>query len=310
MSYQYISLRYDSDRINQDVDIREVIRRYAGIDPYTKGNTNIHCPSLSHIDKNPSAHIYRDGNNCYCFSCAKRFTPISIVQEHTNASFPEACRILIQEFDLSMSRYSNIDEVERAKAKREEARRKNEYLDFFPLTADDCAVLGMDDAFSTKYENPDYEEMKLYYSDAPRYYTKASIVEMWECSKDTIEDMLLVMSQTRSDHYKSIISADTNSFHEIYALHNAREWGEASKIDDAIQQYGIDMFSNITLTERQRHLVDDLKELQNIADRIAMCEEMCEKIADVRSKLMQHQNEREAALSKLSVQQRESAERN
>lgn len=179
-----------------------------------------------------------------------------------------------------------------------------------PLTADDCAVLGMDDAFATKYENPDYQEMKLYYSDAPRYYTKASIVEMWECSKDTIEDMLLVMSQTRSDHYKSIISADTNSFHEIYALHNAREWGEASKIDDAIQQYGIDMFSNITLTERQRHLVDDLKELQNIADRIAMCEEMCEKIADVRSKLMQHQNEREAALSKLSVQQRESAERN
>lgn len=284
-------LRYDIEAINKDVPIREVIERYTGIDTNTRGN--IPCPSLSHTEKTPPAHIddTHGINNCFCFSCLQNFNPVDIVMQHTKTTPSEACKILIDDFGLPLSSYSNIAEIEYQK-EQQRAASQGVYVDIFPLTIDDCKTLGMSDAFATQIPNPNYEEEKKYYADATKYMQKASIVDMWKSCKEVIEEMLLNMAISGIQERKRTIEADTETFGEIYALHNRSEWLEAEKIQKAVEKYNIGMFSSTQMSEKQRHLVDDITELQITAERIADNEEKILALEVVRDKVLAAQNER------------------
>jgi hypothetical protein len=284
-------LRYNSDLINRDVPIREVIERYTGIDTNTSGN--IPCPSKKDDAKTPPAYICdTDGQNkCFCYSCLHEFTPIDIVMQHTNVSLYEACKKLIDDFGLPLATYSNISEIEDLK-EQQRAASQDVYVDMFPLSIEDCKTLGLHDAFATEIPNPNYETERKFYTDAQKYISKASIIDMWKSCKEVIEGMLLNIAISGIQERKKTIEADTSTFKEIFALHTHSEWKEAEKIQNAVEKYNIGMFSQTQMSEKQRHLVDDITELQMTAERIAENEGQLLAIEAVRDKVLAAQNKR------------------
>lgn len=293
-----VPLRYNADALNEDVPIRDAIERYAGIDTSVKGS--IHCPSPAHVDKKPSAYIYdrHPKNNCYCFSCNKNFTPISLVMENTNSSFPEACQILIRDFGLSMSRYSNIDEVERARAKEQGAAERDEFYEVFPLDNDDCRVIGIVDAFSQVIPNQNYEdEMKLISGGSvKKSFARPSLSQLWENDKECIEEMLVGICDERLGKVEQLAFAEKQNFFDIYSLHTPMEWQEAEKLQDAKQKYNIGLFGNIKMTAKQRHYIDDMFELQQTAERVAEYEDLHIEISKIKDKILSQANERKKAM--------------
>lgn len=289
-----VPLRYDADALNENVPIRDAIERYAGIDTSVRGSIN--CPSPAHIDKKPSAYIYdrHPKNNCYCFSCNRNFTPISLVMECTNSSFPEACQILIRDFGLSMSRFSNIDEVERAREKAQGAAERNEFYEVFPLDNSDCQLIGVGDAYSQSISNPNYEEEMQFLEggSAKKSFARPSLVQMWEDDKAGIEEMLLGICEERLNRADSLIYAEKQAFFDIYSLHTAAEWQEAEKLLDARKKFNIGMFGNIKMTAKQRHYIDDISELQKTAERVADYEDLRMEINKIREKILKQADER------------------
>ena len=296
---KFIPLHFDTEAINQDVPIRAVIQRYAGIDTDVRGN--IRCPSPTHVDNKPSAAIYdrHPKNNCYCFSCNTNFTPITVVMENTHSSLPEACQMLIRDFGLSMSRYSNIDEVERAKAARSNnADEISDYYETFPLSKEECDTIGVD-LYSQKIPNSNYDEEVKYNPDCPRYFHRPSIMEMWQEDKESVEEMLVGICHEYMTYMKNSIDAEKKSFFSIYSLHTKSEWNEAQKLLDAKERYNITLFSDITMTLKQRHYISDIEDLQETAERIAVFEDKYIEYENIAKKINEQQEERRKAMEKL-----------
>lgn len=281
-------IRYDDKAINADVPIRDVLERYAGINTNTKGGM-VHCPSPDHIDNKPSAKIYDKGahcgNNCFCFSCGKSFSAITIVMEHTGKQFPDACQELIDTYGLPMSRYSNINEIEIM----EDMSKKNEV---FPLTADDCEALGLAAPYETKILNEHYEEELLTNPNAQQYFVRPSLLQMWENDKKNVEEMLLGICADKKQRICDIISAETTAFNEIYSLHTNAQWSEANKLVEAVDKYSIDVLSKFKLSDNQRGLIADVRELHSICEVIAEQEDHIAAIDAVKDKIISFQTSR------------------
>lgn len=284
----FIPLRYDTKRINEDVPIRQVLALYTDINTDTRGNVS--CPSVSHIDKKPSAKIYdqHQGNNCHCFSCGRNYKPIDIVMEHKNATLPEACEMLINDFGLPMSHYSNIDEVERVNG----AIKKGRFVDNFPLNRDDCAVLGYEkSAFSFEIDNLNYG-----YVDGEEEKIKLpSLSDLWNDNADNrrnIEAMLLGRCTEYKEMYTNCIQAETDRFKALYSLRTQGEWNEAKLIQKALDKNNIGTFSNVQLTIRQREMSNDIRELYEICENIDYYEARYRQVDAVEQKLINHQKER------------------
>lgn len=266
---EYINLTYDSKRINEDVPIRQVLALYTDINTDTRGNVS--CPSTSHIDKKPSAHIYDhpNGNNCKCFSCGVNYSPIDVVMEHKNVSFPEACKMLIADFGLSMSHYSNIDEVERVNG----ALRSGKFIERFPLDKSDCEVLN----YAYIPENSQFPSMSDLWQDS-------------EESRKSIEDMLFARCAEYKEMYTSYIQNETERFNALYSLREKGEWNEAKLIKKALDK--VSALTDIKLTARQRELHNDIRELYEMCENIDYYETKYKQVDEVEQKLRSHQNER------------------
>lgn len=150
-------LKFDSDRINQDIDITEVLRRYRP-DLHISSNGKCLCPV--HKEKTPSAQIYKDKNIIKCFGCGFCGDPIGLARKllPEQLSFREVCEQLLGDMGLNYRNYCNIDEVEAAK----NARRANCFHDHFPITEEDIETLGL--------HNPHRQEEMKFAVDAPDYY--------------------------------------------------------------------------------------------------------------------------------------------
>ena len=281
-------IRYDEKAINADVPIRDVLERYAGIKSNAKGGM-VHCPSPQHVDNKPSAKIYDKGancgNNCFCFSCSKSFTAITVVMEHTGKQFPEACQELIDTYNLPMSRYSNINEIEIM----EEMGERNE---IFPLSSDDCEILELAAPYETKIKNEHYEEELLTNPNAQQYFVRPSLLQMWENDKKSVEEMLLGICADKKQRVCDKISAETTAFNEIYALHTTAQWNEANKLVEAVDKYGIDAMSKFRLSDNQRGLIADVRELHGICEIIAEYEDRIIAIEGVENKIVSFQASR------------------
>lgn len=292
-----IPFRYDTKAINQDVPIRDVIRQYTGEEADAHGK--IRCPSPSHDDKKPSAYIYdtHPQNQCHCFSCGETYKPIDIVMKNTNCSFGDACKMLIRDFGLPLSHYSNIDQIEAEQAKARLAKEQNGFFETFPLTPDDCKFLGIPEAYSQLIPNPNYDKEVKYNPNCPKNLKILSLAEMWENDKEGTEEMLLGICYQRKDTVRNTIDAEKKSFFNIYALHTKSEWNEAQKLLEAKERLNIGLFSNITMTAKQRRYITDIEDLQTTADRIAVYEDRYMTYDNVAKKIITQQEERKRALA-------------
>lgn len=130
---------YYKDELNKAVPIADVMNAY-GLD--VAFGRNVECPSPSHEDKYPSAKIYKKGNNCYCFSCNRNFTPIKIVMEYENLSdneLPKACQILCEKFGLDRRDFGKDIELDTNYAKED---------DPFPFSYDELRLIGLEKSYA------------------------------------------------------------------------------------------------------------------------------------------------------------------
>lgn len=179
-------IRYDTERINADIPIRDVIERYTG--SKVTSNGVIRCPSPTHEDRHPSAKVYDKTNTCHCFSCNTTFTPITLAKMYNpNLSFPELCRKLIDDFRLDLYSYSNAEEVEKVNGTMD----KDKFVDTFPLTRDELRFLGING-----------------YAGLPQWNIPC-IETWWADSKDSIEEMMLSYCESkREDLQKASVLYD------------------------------------------------------------------------------------------------------
>lgn len=250
-------IKYYGDLINRDVPIKDVIQQYLGETPDRSGK--VHCPSPAHEDKHPSASINtKNGNNyCYCFSCSKGFSPISIVMENvTNGDFRQACEMLINDFGLSMSQYSNYDEVQ---------AEKRGLIEAFPFTADDCKALNFD-AISLKSE--------------------------WLKDKEEIEEIIFERCKNKVELTKELIAEETACFYNIYASHTEEEWKRAEEMQAFREKNNLTLISSVKLNPTDRELANELVTLHGICERIADLQDYCKALEKIPSKINRARQER------------------
>ncbi len=284
MAYEGVPLRYDAKAINNAIPIEQVYEKY--VEPITNNKNMVKCPSRSHLDKTPSAHLYKGscGNNCRCFSCNKSFSPISIVMEQTGADFPKACQQLIDDFNLPLESFSNALQVE--------SYKKAAVKDNFPLSSEDCNLIHLPSPFCTTLPNLNYEEERELYEEASEFYRMPSLYDVWNDDKDTTEDMIIGICDEHIERYKAIIKEDEALFKDIFSLINKEsEVGESEKLKEADEKYGI-RNKNIKMSPRQRELLAIQDKLQNISEEIAIMEDKITEIETVRNKVIETQKER------------------
>lgn len=284
MAYEGVPLRYDAKSINRDIPIEQVYERYVG--PITNNKNMVKCPSRSHLDNSPSAHLYkgRCGNNCRCFACNITFSPVSIVMEQTGLDFPKACQQLIDDFNLPLEMYSNASQVENYKMSAAK--------ELFPLSADDCELIHLPSPFCTSIPNLNYSKDREVYENAPEFFKIPSLFETWENDKDTTEDMIIGICDERIEQYTAIIHENENLFKSIFSLINKEsEVVESEKLKEADEKYN---FKNgtIKMTPRQRELLGIQDKLQSISEEIAILEDKIESIEDVKCRLLESRKER------------------
>ena len=297
MARNKVAMHYYTKEINRDVPIREVISRYTDVNVNVRGN--IRCPSPQHTDNKASAHIYENTNSCKCFSCQSMFSAIDIVMLNTGCSLGDACRTLIDDFGLSLSQYSNYDEYMRA---RDAFNGKaDEIVESFPITIQDCELIGLKGAFNRSIENANYEDEVKINPNAKRTFQRPSLVQMWENDKPSIEEMIINKCEDLIHQYKELAFSDENSFRTIYSLHTNEEWNEAQKLQQAIAKC-VAQQTNIQLTDKQRTLMQDLRELGNRADDIAHYEDKVMAVEAVKKKVIDLQTERNKAQEKKQAQ--------
>lgn len=221
--------RYYTEDIKRDIPIRDVIMKYTDIDVDRKGN--ISCPSPDHDDKKPSAHIYPDANICKCFSCNSTFDVFSIVMMNTGQSFSEACKTLLEDFNLPLERYSNIEEVRRERNNLKEVKEQ----DPFPLSIPDLKLLDL--PIGSNIPNPDFqewtydEETKAYKRNGeiyslPRELHIMPLQEQWNDkeSRADIESIILKKCEDAVEKYNSAKDWYTHLVSTYYETHTKEDF--------------------------------------------------------------------------------------
>lgn len=226
-------LRYDAELINQSIPIQEVIERYTDI-VIIKGSCR--CPSPSHEDSSPSAHIYESTNRCFCFGCHKSFTPITIAMNVFNLQFPDACEKLIYDFGLSLENCSNISELEKVDG--------SEQAEVFPLNANECSLIGLVGAFKTTVANPFYGELieeddgYSYSNDSlPKSFKVKSLPEIWKENPFDTEEMLINKCDETIGQLNEWCVDTMESYTQLYESRNKAFWQEALRIEEAVKKY-------------------------------------------------------------------------
>lgn len=285
MAYEGVPLRYDAKAINRDVPIEQVYEKYVG--PITN-NKMVKCPSPSHPDKSPSAHLYKGscGNNCRCFTCNVTFSPVSIVMEQTGLDFPKACQQLIDDFNLPLEMYSNASQVENYK--------KSANKEKFPLSADDCELLKLPSPFSTAIPNLNYAQEREIFENAPEFIHVTPLYVIWEDDKNTTEDMILSKCDERIETYTAIIQEDEALFKSVFSLiKKESEVVESEKLKEGDEKFNFRK-GTVKMTDRQRELLGIQDKLQSISEEIASLEDKIEGIEDIRNRVLEAQKERES----------------
>lgn len=92
--------KYDIDKINRDLSLRELIKRESGIDAVDAGNkqTKVCCPL--HDEDTPSFFIDKDDNGFKCFGCGAGGDIIKFIMLYRNLDFISAAEYLNDTYNL------------------------------------------------------------------------------------------------------------------------------------------------------------------------------------------------------------------
>ena len=88
------NMTYDTSAIKSVISCRELCENN-GIAVNSKGKAR--C--VFHDDAHASMHVYDDG--VHCFSCGAHTDVIGLAQELYGVNFPEACRILAEQYGIA-----------------------------------------------------------------------------------------------------------------------------------------------------------------------------------------------------------------
>ncbi len=274
-----MQLRYDTEAINRDIPIKEVIERYAGINVNVRGN--IACPAPDHTDSHPSAKIYEHSNTCHCFSCQSNFSPISLAKDyHPDLTFPDVCKLLVEDFGLSLERYSNIDEVRRV----QNAAKRNEFADTFPLDADELKSIGLNAAYGGR--------AKSGYDNTNEGMLFPSLQEIWKSDKESVETMLIEKCNEVMDNIRLDIQKQ-NNISEKWNSYSENEKGEIQKTYEAVLKYQ-DAYLNgkIKLNDKQKQGLETMLESRNTENTISFYKSELHHIDELKEKIRSQQAER------------------
>lgn len=84
--------KYDTEAINANVDIVELVSRYA---PLKKDGKEYKALCLFHTEKSPSMTVSPDKGFLHCFGCGAHHDPISFLMAVEGVDFKESCRRLL-----------------------------------------------------------------------------------------------------------------------------------------------------------------------------------------------------------------------
>lgn len=323
-------LRYDTNRMNEDIPIRDVISLYTG--RTVRGQSNISCPSPKHPDdKHPSAHVYDKDNRCKCFACGENFSPISLAKEYyPELSFPDLCQKLIDDFHLDVYSYSNKQEVEMAK----DASSKNKFFDFFPVTEDDLNTIGLHNpkrdleftyaVRATDYFNHFYGEIpplaETHDKDGNEILMQCSagearemgiltrtpdknheyitgiptIQELWREDKKGTEEMIVGKCHETID---DLICQIENAENEVETYRNTHTTNQIKEADKLREGY-IKAVANgydVRLSDAQREKINGLYEFEKTKSLISLYNQKLDSAKKVLKKVQEHQQERKNA---------------
>ena len=288
-----VPLRYDLDAINKAVPIEDVIRRYSGIDTSRRGN--ISCPSPNHSDKKPSAHIYSHTNTCTCFACGRTFTPLTIVKENMNVSLPNASQMLIDDYNLDMEYYSNIAEVRKAKADIKQGKT----TDIFPLTPQECKLIGLESAMATTVLNPLYDtkDQEESYSYGDKYIRIENLSETWKRDRNAVEAMLVEKCDETIEGINNRILLATQSIGEFIAGFAESKYTEAVKVYEAYEKYNTPE-RPLKLTEEQFDMVCAITMIKQEQEMLFQSISEKSNVEEMRERIIAHRKDRVAEKSK------------
>lgn len=214
MAINKVSLHYNAEELRYAVPITDVIAYYAGIDTNNSERKQIRCPFPDHKDQHPSAKIYHETNTCSCFACGQGGDIITLVRAIRQVDFKEACRILINDFNLNEYEYSNKAEYEAFLKSKEE--NKSEYIDYFPLHTDELKTIGIrynGGIVINEYTDNDGDTVGNCNFQAP------SVQKMWREDKETTEEWLIELADSTIDGYieeKKNAEEEVKTFYRKY----------------------------------------------------------------------------------------------
>lgn len=331
MKHNIPRLHFDTELINADISIREAIAMYTDINPYVRGN--ISCPSSTHKDKKPSAHIYEDSNRCKCFGCGCRYDPISLAKEYyPTLSFPDLCRKILEDFDMDIRQYSNIEEVEKAK----DAADKDIFYDVFPITSDEMSFIGLHNPSwngneSFAVSRAEYDKAMGYDSQCDETYPDTiyiskneaaelgfispdekkwfkatpTLQEIWKNDKDFIEEMIMNKCQEKMDSLVEEIESIRETAAVYQRTHTPDDIKAVNKFRDAFIAASVTSFKSgkeVTISEVRRNQINELYAFESSQQDIISLHRSFEKAEGIMKKVQDHRKEREACQNQTKSQ--------
>jgi DNA primase (bacterial type) len=113
---------YENDEIKRRVKLRDVLKRYGGMEPDRKG----FCRCPFHGEKTASMKIYDSNDSFYCFGCGQGGNAVNLCAAFCGISYLDALKRIDADFGLNVFRPTSAMERTRQAAKRELEQRRKE----------------------------------------------------------------------------------------------------------------------------------------------------------------------------------------
>ena len=113
---------YENDEIKRRIRIRDVLKRYGGMEPDRKG----FCRCPFHREKTASMKIYDSNDSFYCFGCGQAGNAVNLCAAFFGISYLDALKRIDADFGLNVFRPTSTMERTRQAAKHKLEQRRKE----------------------------------------------------------------------------------------------------------------------------------------------------------------------------------------
>ena len=248
------------------VPIVEVIEEYTGNHPNRSGM--VKCPNPEHTDENPSAKCYENSNSCHCFSCSQSFSPMDIIMLNTEVNFPEACKMLIDDFGLDVYHYSNLAEIEQELY----AMEHKEYFEVFPLDLPEMRLIGFE---STSYtgvitQKEIIEDEFLGMETLSRQFRTPTLKQLWDEpeNREWVESMILQKAEQALSERQQLKEEIREKVVQYRLRNDQTDYALASAYINQLEQEWEQ--SGVPVEKKRDECFDNLREVEKLSQEKGM----------------------------------------